>query len=154
MVLLETPVLEKPHLASFFLEISRCGLAEFFDALFPGQGIPIRRGFLEGHLDNRVGYAALREIQANADRAFALVDAGLNEAVGETLIALQSIGGKFNYRRFCNIAVEAFVSQLPDQLGLAIFAACQEIHGFFPRFEGRRKTIFPLIGEKIADFFV
>lgn len=154
MVLLKTPVLEKPHLAGFFLEVGGHDLTEFFNALFPGQGIPIRRGFLESNLDSRVGNAALREVQANAHRTLALVYAGLNEAIGEPLIALQAVGGKLSDRLFCNIAVEAFVSQLPDQLGLAVFAACQKVHGFFPRFKGRRKTIFPLIGEKIADFFV
>ena len=154
MVLLETAVLEESHLARFFLEVRRHGLAEFFYALFPGQGIPIRCSFLEGELDSRVGYAALREVEANPDRAFALVDAGLDEAVGETLVALQAIGSKLSHRQMGNIAIVAFVSQFPDQLSLPIFAARQEVHGFLAGFKRRRKAIFLLVGEKIADFFM
>jgi hypothetical protein len=155
MVLLETAVLEEPHLAGFFLEVGRPGLTEFFNALFPGQGVPIRVSFLEGHLDGGIGYATLPKIKTNAYRAFALIDPGLNEAISEPLITLQAIGSQLSYRLFRNVAVESFVRELPDQLRPPIFAARQEVHGFFPRFKGRRETIFPLvIGEKIADVFV
>jgi len=137
MVLLKTPVLEKPHLASFILEVGRCVLTELFDTLFPGQGKPIRLSFLEGDLGGGIGYATLPEVQANTHRALALINAGLHEAVGETLIALQAIGGELRYRLFGSVALEAFAGQLLYQLSLAVFAASQKVHGLFPSFERR-----------------
>ena len=154
MVLLETPVLQKPHLARSFLEVGGRGITKFLDALLPGQGVPIRISFCEGMFYSGIRYATLPQIKANADRTFALIDARLDEAVGKSLIALQAIAGQLRDCLFRNVAVEPFGSQLPDQLSLAVVTARQKVHGFLSRFEGRRKTIFPRFGEKIADFFV
>ena len=154
MVLLETAVLEKPHLAGFFLEIGRRGIAEFFHALFAGQGEPIGLSCLDGDLGRGVGNTALPEIQADTDRALALVDTGLHKTLGKAGITLQTFTGELGNGLLCNVALEALVRELLDQFCLPILTAGQEIHGLFASLERRSKAILPLVGEKIADFFV
>jgi hypothetical protein len=81
MVWLETAVLEKAHLSGLLFEVERQVRTKFPGALFPGQRTPVRISFRQCGLDDRLAYAPLAEIQANADRAFTLVDTGLDEAL-------------------------------------------------------------------------
>ena len=154
MVLLETPVLEEAHLPGLFLEVRRQVLAEFLDTLFPGERSPVDTSFLKCDLYERVAYALLPEIQPDTDRALALVDAGLDESFGEALVALQAVLGKSRDGLGRNIAFEAFIRQFANQLRLPVFATGEEVHRFLASLKRRRKTIFPLVGEKIVYFFV
>ena len=54
---------------------------------------------------DRITDALLPEIQPDAYRALALVDAGLDEALGKTLVALQAIVGELGDRLSSNVAL-------------------------------------------------
>ncbi len=154
MGLFEPAILQKSHLLRFGLEVGRFGYAELSSSDITSQFIPVGSRLFDSDLDSHIRYTALAQVQANSNRAFAAIDVGLDKRCGEALIALQAVCGKFEHGLFGHVSVVAFACKLLDEFCLAVFTASKESHGFMTRISGTRKTICPLAGEKIANFFV
>lgn len=154
MVLFKASVLQEAHLLCFGLEVWWYAGTEFSQANIAGEFKPVCRIFLYCTLNSAIPDSSLTQIQSNSDGALALIDTRLNESLGESLVVLQAIFSEFANSLLGHAAVVALVRELPDEFGLSVFSSGQKIHGLLASFDRTRKTIFPHIGEKIADFFV
>jgi len=154
MILFEAAVLQKAHLSGLFLEIPWPATAKFPGTNFSRHSVPIGAGLFQCLFDSRIINAPLAEVEADTHGAFALVDTGLHEALGETSIILKALIRQSPHSLLRHSRIEAFVDQFLRKLNLPVFATREKVHGFLARLEDGRKAIFPRFREKIADFFM
>ena len=132
---LESTLLQKTHLAGFLLEVRGQLGAEFFLANLPCHGRPVLVAVGQDFVDETCFELALFEFEPDSNRAFTLVDAGLDEVFYEATIALQVLGSQPIHRDSRRLGVEPQVFQFGLEFEAAVFAACKIVHGLLARLD-------------------
>src|SRR5690606_15214053 len=114
-------------------EIGGQGRAETALAHAAGKRPPVLAAVPERPLRDPALQAALLELEADPHRALALADAGPDQAFGEAGVVLEAFRREPLHRLAGGLRLEAVVEELRHQLGAAVVAPREAIHGLAPR---------------------